>query len=127
MKTRDMKNPARAVDPSGTRELGQEEMREAAGGIWPCRYSKSTYHSVGISTSYHVFAPDIFSFMGRTITHSQANEIVATAKQVSCALNAGNQCVNRAGSYEKNFMAAFNSQLHCKYGITWNGTPGTDF
>ena len=112
----------------GAAELTLEEMSRAAGGTFdPNKYSKSTYHSFGISTSYNFFDKDEFMFMGRGISYQQANDIVALAQRVYNVLNEGNHGANIIGYGEPAFIRAFNSQLSLKYGIQWNGAPGYDF
>ena len=114
--------------PAGTVELTPEEMTRVAGGTFTSNtYSKSTYHSVGISTKYSFFDKDEFMFMGRVISYEQANEIVALAKRVYNVLNEGHNGANMIGYGEAAFIRAFNSQLNLKYGIQWNGAPGYDY
>ena len=114
--------------PVGTVELTLEEMTRAAGGTFTSNtYSKSTYQSVGISTSYGFFDKDEFMFMGRTISYQQANEIVALAQRVYNVLNEGHHGANIIGYNEAAFIRAFNSQLKLKYGIQWDGVPGYDY
>ncbi len=114
--------------PAGTVELTPEEMTRAAGGTFTSNtYSKSTYHSVGISTKYGFFDKDEFMFMGRVISYERANEIVALAKRVYNVLNEGHNGANMIGYGEAAFIRAFNSQLNLKYGIQWNGVPGHDY
>lgn len=114
--------------PAGTVELTPEEMTRVAGGTFTSNtYSKSTYHSVGISTKYSFFDKDEFMFMGRVISYEQANEIVALAKRVYNVLNEGHNGANMIGYGEAAFIRAFNSQLNLKYGIQWNGVPGHDY
>ena len=112
----------------GIMELDQEEMAAAAGGTFtPNTYSKGTYHSFGISTRYNFFASDEFSFMGRSISYDQANDIVVLGRRVSDAINTGFHGANRIGNSDPMFINAFNSQLKLKYGFVWNGVPGSDF
>ena len=114
--------------PAGTVELTPEEMTRVAGGTFTSNtYSKSTYHSVGISTKYSFFDKDEFMFMGRVISYERANEIVALAKRVYNVLNEGHNGANMIGYGEAAFIRAFNSQLNLKYGIQWNGVPGHDY
>ena len=114
--------------PAGTVELTPEEMTRVAGGTFTSNtYSKSTYHSVGISTKYSFFDKDEFMFMGRVISYEQANEIVALAKRVYNVLNEGHNGANMIGYGEAAFIRAFNCQLNLKYGIQWNGAPGYDY
>ncbi len=114
--------------PAGTVELTPEEMTRAAGGTFTSNtYSKSTYHSVGISTKYGFFDKDEFMFMGQVISYERANEIVALAKRVYNVLNEGHNGANMIGYGEAAFIRAFNSQLNLKYGIQWNGVPGHDY
>ena len=114
--------------PAGTVELTPEEMTRAAGGTFTSNtYSKSTYHSVGISTKYGFFDKDEFMFMGLVISYERANEIVALAKRVYNVLNEGHNGANMIGYGEAAFIRAFNSQLNLKYGIQWNGVPGHDY
>ena len=114
--------------PAGTVELTPEEMTRAAGGTFTSnKYSKSTYHACGISTSYNFFDKDEFMFMGRKITYQQANEIAGMADRVYNVLNEGNHGANRIGYGEPAFIRAFNSQLNIKYGIQWNGVAGYDY
>ena len=114
--------------PAGAAELTLDELSRISGGTFTKNsYSKSTYHSVGISTSYHFFSSDEFMFMGRGISHSQANELVNLANRVFNVLNEGYQGANQIGFSEKPFIRAFNSQLRLKYGIEWDGVPGHDY
>ena len=114
--------------PSGTAELTLDELNQVAGGTFTINtYSKSVYHSVGISTRYSFFCEDEFMFMGRGISYQQANEIVALAKRVYNVLNEGNNGANIIGYGESAFIRAFNSQLNLKYGIQWNGVAGSDY
>ena len=114
--------------PFAAAELTPEEMTQAAGGTFTSnKYSKSTYHSVGISTKYGFFDKDEFMFMGRTISYEQANEIVALAQRVYNVLNEGHHGANVIGYSEPAFIRAFNSQLNLKYGIQWNGVAGYDY
>ena len=114
--------------PSGTAELTLDELNQVAGGTFTINtYSKSVYHSVGISTRYSFFCEDEFMFMGRGISYQQANEIVALAKRVYNVLNEGNNGANIIGYGESAFIRAFNSQLKLKYGIQWNGVAGSDY
>ena len=114
--------------PFTAAELTLEEMTRAAGGTFTSnKYSKSTYHSVGISTSYNFFDKDEFMFMGQKISYQKANEIVDLGDTVYHVLNDGNQGANIIGYGEAAFIRAFNSQLKLKYGIQWNGVPGSDF
>ncbi len=114
--------------PSGTAELTLDELNQVAGGTFTINtYSKSVYHSVGISTRYNFFCEDEFMFMGRGISYQQANEIVALAKRVYNVLNEGNNGANIIGYGESAFIRAFNSQLKLKYGIQWNGVAGSDY
>ena len=114
--------------PSGAAELTLDELKRAAGGTFTANtYSKSTYHSVGISTKYGFFDKDEFMFMGRVISYEQANEIVTLAKRVYNVLNEGHNGANMIGYGEAAFIRAFNSQLNLKYGIQWNGVPGHDY
>ena len=114
--------------PSCATELTMDELNLVSGGTFTKnRYSKGTYHSVGISTSYNFFDKDEFMFMGRTISYQQANEIVALGDRVYNVLNEGNNGANMIGYGEPAFIRAFNSQLSLKYGIQWNGVPGCDF
>ena len=115
-------------NPFGTKELTLDEMKQAAGGTFTTNtYSKSTYHTFGISTSYNVFDKDEFMFMGQKISYQRANEIVALGKRVYNVLNEGHHGANIIGYGEPAFIRAFNSQLSLKYGIQWNGAPGYDF
>ena len=114
--------------PFGAAELTLDELNRVAGGTFTSnKYSKSTYHSVGISTSYNFFDEDEFKFMGRKISYQQANEIVALAQRVYNVLNEGHHGANIIGYGEAAFIRAFNSQLSLKYGIQWNGVQGSDF
>ena len=114
--------------PFAAVELTPEEMTRAAGGTFTSnKYSKSTYHSVGISTKYGFFDKDEFMFMGRSISYQQANEIVALAQRVYNVLNEGKHGANMIGYGEAAFIRAFNSQLNLKYGIQWNGAQGYDY
>lgn len=114
--------------PSGTAELTLDELNQVAGGTFTINtYSKSVYHSVGISTRYSFICEDEFMFMGRGISYQQANEIVALAKRVYNVLNEGNNGANIIGYGESAFIRAFNSQLMLKYGIQWNGVAGSDY
>ena len=106
--------------PSGTAELTLDELNQVAGGTFTINtYSKSVYHSVGISTRYSFFCEDEFMFMGRGISYQQANEIVALAKRVYNVLNEGNNGANIIGYGESAFIRA--------YGIQWNGVAGSDY
>ena len=114
--------------PFSAAELTLDELNQVAGGTFTSnKYSKSTYHSVGISTRYNFFCEDEFMFMGRGISYQRANEIVTLAKRVYNVLNEGNHGANIIGYGEAAFVRAFNSQLSLKYGIQWNGVPGSDF
>ena len=114
--------------PFSAAELTLDELKRVTGGTFTSnKYSKSTYHSFGISTSYNFFDKDEFMFMGRTISYQQANEIVALGDRVYNVLNEGNHGANIIGYGEAAFIRAFNSQLSLKYGIQWNGVPGCDF
>ncbi len=114
--------------PSGTAELTLDELNQVAGGTFTINtYSKSVYHSVGISTRYNFFCEDEFMFMGRGISYQQANEIVALANRVYNVLNEGHHGENIIGYGEAAFIRAFNSQLKLKYGIQWNGAAGYDY
>ena len=114
--------------PFSAAELTLDELNRVAGGTFTSnKYSKSTYHSVGISTRYNFFCEDEFMFMGRGISYQRANEIVALAKRVYNVLNEGNNGANMIGYGEAAFIRAFNSQLSLKYGIQWNGVPGHDY
>ena len=114
--------------PSGTAELTLDELNQVAGGTFTINtYSKSVYHSVGISTRYSFFCEDEFMFMGRGISYQQANEIVALGDRVYNVLNEGNHGANIIGYGEAAFIRAFNSQLSLKYGIQWNGVAGSDY
>ena len=114
--------------PFGAAELTPDELEHAVGGTFtPNTYSKSTYHSVGISTRYNFFCGDEFMFMGRGISYQQANEIVALANRVYNVLNEGHHGANIIGYGEAAFIRAFNSQLMLKYGIQWNGVAGSDY
>ena len=109
-------------------ELTLEEMTMAAGGTFTSnKYSKSTYHSVGISTKYGFFDKDEFMFMGQGISYERANEIVDLALRVYNVLNEGHHGANVIGYSEPAFIRAFNSQLNLKYGIQWNGVAGYDY
>jgi len=112
----------------GAAELTLEEMSRVAGGTFDSnKYSKSTYHSVGICTRYNFFCGDEFMFMGRGISYQQANDIVALAQRVYNVLNEGKHGANMIGYNEPAFIRAFNSQLNLKYGIQWNGSQGYDY
>ena len=114
--------------PLGAAELTLEEMTQAAGGTFTSnKYSKSTYHSVGISTKYGFFDKDEFMFMGQGISYERANEIVDLALRVYNVLNEGHNGANMIGYSEPAFIRAFNSQLNIKYGIQWNGVAGHDY
>ena len=68
---------AAAIDMA---EVNMEEMALANGGTFtPNTYRKEAYHKVGISTSYHLFDKDEFTFMGRSITYDQANDHILPA------------------------------------------------
>ena len=113
---------------NGTIELWPDDLSQAVGGTFDKNsFSKSAYHSVGISTSYHFFDKDEFMFMGRTITYAQANDIVRLANRVYNVLNEGQHGANQIGFSEAPFIRAFNSQLALKYGVQWNGVPGHDY
>jgi len=114
--------------PFGTKELTLDELDQVTGGTFTRnKYSKSTYHALGISTSYNFFAKDEFMFMGRKISYDEANELAGLAEMVFNILNEGNEGANRIGYNEPAFIRAYNSQLKLKYGFQWNGVPGTDF
>ena len=114
--------------PFSATELTLDELNRVAGGTFTSNtYSKSTYHSVGICTRYNFFCGDEFMFMGRGISYQQANEIVALANRVYNVLNEGHNGANTIGYGEAAFIRTFNSQLKLKYGIQWNGTPGSDY
>ena len=114
--------------PFSAAELTLDELNLVTGGTFTSnKYSKSTYHSFGISTSYNFFDKDEFMFMGRTISYQQANEIVALGDRVYNVLNEGNHGANIIGYGEAAFIRAFNSQLSLKYGIQWNGVAGSDY
>ena len=114
--------------PFSAAVLTPDELNRVTGGTFTKnKYSKSTYHSFGISTSYNFFDEDEFMFMGRTISYQQANEIVALGDRVYNVLNEGNNGANMIGYGEPAFIRAFNSQLKLKYGIQWNGAPGSDY
>ena len=50
--------------PSGTAELTLDELNQVAGGTFTINtYSKSVYHSVGISTRYNFLCEDEFMFI----------------------------------------------------------------
>ena len=114
--------------PETLNELPLDELALAAGGTFTKNtYSKSTYHSVGISTRYNFFCSDEFMFMGSEISYARANEIVSLANRVYGVLNDGQHGANRIDFCEPAFIRAFNSQLKLKYGIVWNGVPGQDY
>ena len=55
--------------PSCATELTLDELNLVSGGTFTKnRYSKGTYHSVGISTSYNFFDKDEFMFMSQKIS-----------------------------------------------------------
>ena len=114
--------------PFGAAELTLDELSRVAGGTFTRNtYSKSTYHSVGISTRFSFFCADEFMFMGQGISYERANEIVALAQRVYNVLNEGHHGANIIGYGEAAFIRAFNSQLMLKYGIQWNGAAGGDY
>ena len=114
--------------PFSAAELTLDELNLVTGGtLTSNKYSKSTYHSFGISTSYNFFDKDEFMFMGQRISYQKANEIADIADRVYNVLNEGNHGANIIGYGEAAFIRAFNSQLSLKYGIQWNGVPGYDF
>ena len=114
--------------PFSAAVLTPDELNRVTGGTFTKnKYSKSTYHSFGISTSYNFFDKDEFMFMGRKISYQQANEIADLGGVVYNVLNEGNHGANIIGYGEAAFIRAFNSQLKLKYGIQWNGVPGSDF
>ena len=114
--------------PFSAAELTLDELNLVTGGTFTSnKYSKSTYHSFGISTSYNFFDKDEFMFMGQKISYQKANEIVDLGDTVYHVLNDGNQGANIIGYGEAAFIRAFNSHLKLKYGIQWNGVPGSDF
>ena len=114
--------------PFSAAELTLDELNLVTGGsLTSNKYSKSTYHSFGISTSYNFFDKDEFMFMGQKISYQKANEIADIADRVYNVLNEGNHGANIIGYGEAAFIRAFNSQLSLKYGIQWNGVPGCDF
>ena len=116
------------TSPYGAREVTMDEMSRICGGTFDKnRYSKSTYHALGISTSYHFFDHDEFRFMGRSISYEQANAIVRLGQSVYEIINQGHNGSNRIGYSEPTFIRSFNSQLSLTYGIKWDGVPGGDF
>ncbi|MBQ8137499.1 MAG: hypothetical protein IJ174_08715 [Clostridia bacterium] len=119
---------ANMISVAELRELSLNELAEANGGTFtPNTYSKDAYHEVGISTSYHFFDKDEFSFMGKSISYDEANDIVSMARQLSKAINEGHNGANHIGYSESMFINAFNSQLNIKYGIMWDGHAGYDY
>lgn len=109
-------------------ELNQEELEQAAGATFtPNTHSRNTYHSLGISTNYHLIDKDEFRFMGNNITYEQANRIVDIANKVDAALNAGYRDNDKIGRNEPAFIRAFNSQLKIELGMTWDGSEGHNF
>ena len=116
------------TSPCGAREVTMDEMSGICGGTFDKnRYSKSTYHAVGISTSYHFFSCDEFRFMGKSISYEQANEIVSLGQRVYKIINLGQNGANQIGYGEPMFIRSFNSQLKLTYGFQWDGVPGSDF
>ena len=110
------------------RELDGNEMPRITGGTFtPNTYRKAGYHMVGISTSYHFFDKDEFTFMGRSISYDQANDIVKLANRVMDVMNTGVRGANKVNTTDAAFIRAFNSQLNLKYGIQWDGVPGYDY
>ena len=106
------------------RELDGNEMSRITGGTFtPNTYRKAGYHMVGISTSYHFFDKDEFTFMGRSISYDQANDIVKLANRVMDVMNTGVRGANKVNA----FIRAFNSQLYLEYGFVWDGKPGSTF
>ena len=96
-------------------ELSQEELEQAAGATsTPNTHSRNTYHSLGISTNYHLIDKDEFRFMGNNITYEQANRIVDIADKVDATLNAGYRDNDKIGRNEPAFIVhtcAFLAQL----------------
>ena len=81
--------------PFSAAELTLDELNLVSGGTFTKnRYSKGTYHSVGISTSYNFFDKDEFMFMGQKISYQKANEIADIANRVYNVLNEGNHGAN---------------------------------
>lgn len=114
--------------PDTINELNPDEMSTIAGGTFTKNaFSKDTYHSVGISTSYHFFDCDEFMIMGRSISYDLANEIVRLANRVYGALNDGQHGANCISFSEPAFIRSFNSQLSLIYGFKWDGIPGHDY
>ena len=110
------------------REMEDQELEQTAGGTFtPNTYIKKAYHKIGISTNYHFFDKDEFRFMGKSITYDEANDIVKMGKRVMDAINSGYDGSNVVGYNENEFIRAMNSQLKLKYGILWDGKPGSDF
>lgn len=111
-----------------TKEINREVLDMVSGGTFtPNTYKKAVYHTFGISTSYHFFCGDEFSFMGKGITYDMANKIVALGNDVSDAINEGQSGKDCIGFTEPAFIRAFNSQLLAKYGLVWDGVPGHDY
>ena len=120
-----MKTQNTSIKPA---EMTNEELEQAAGGNFlPNTYKKSAYHSVGISTNYHIIEDDEFRFMGKSITYKQANRIVEIAKSVEQTLNDGYRDNNKISRSEPAFIRAFNSQLKNEFDMTWDGSAGCDF
>jgi hypothetical protein len=121
-------NMKTTVDITKTKELNSEEMDKVSGGTFtPNTYSKDTYHLVGISTRYNFFDKDEFKMMGQAISVDVANDIVSIARNMHSIINGGYHGANQIGYNEPRFIVAFNSQLYPKYGIKWDGVPGSDF
>ena len=114
--------------PSGAAELTLDELNQVAGGTFTINtYSKSVYHSVGISTRYNFLCEDEFMFMGKSISIDQANSIVKMANGVLGAMNTGARGANKVDTTDEAFIRGFNSQLYLEYGMVWDGVPGSDF
>jgi hypothetical protein len=108
-------------------ELDHEELDVVCGGTFtPNAFSNTVYHSIGISTKNNCFKKDEFMFMGRSISHETANEIVRLARSVSSVINEGYQGANQIGYSEDAFRNAFNSQMILKFGYVWDGVSGRD-
>lgn len=116
------------LDLEDRKELTCEELSIVAGGTFtPNTYRADAYHAIGISTRYNFFDKDEFRFMGRPITVSEADDLVRIARNVSSVINGGYQGANKIGYNEERFIVAFNSQISPKYGVKWDGVPGSDF
>lgn len=111
-------------------EIPLMQLAEISGGTFtPNTYSKTGYHTYGISTSYHFFDRDEFYFMGHKISYATANKIMEIGNAVYSALNPkGTKPSDCIKPSEPAFIRAFNSQLKLYFstGYLWNGKQGHD-